>query len=184
MVGIVVVVTGGYIIWKLVEFCKEYFPDPPPPIVLPPNPSASNVTFSAAWFLQSEPGPQIAPSPKSGMTEPPGSDCSFTFTLLFANGRAILTNAFVPGSETLAAFQQQLVSYGITNTSETSHPLNIVQDGAVISVLGDDIRTVVIERLAGGSWTPIQTNSFPASMKLQATVSGPCSNAFYRVKQL
>lgn len=179
--AILVLIIGAYIIYQICDFCSRHFTNPSPPN--PANPNATNVVDNVAWFLQ----PQSTPHAQVGSTEALVEQacdcgCSFIFTVYFANGMANLTNCFVPGSESEVAYRRQLDALGI-DPGASSHPAEIVQDGAVISVLGSNMVTVVIERSHDlRNWAPIQTNAFPADRFFQTTVDGACSNSFYRVK--
>jgi hypothetical protein len=179
IIGILAIIIGGYITWQLCKFCQQHFTDPKQTDP-PPAPSLSNVVSEAAWFLQPQSATQLSAVSDSAGSIPCDCGCSFTFTIRVIDSVVVLTNGFVPGSESEAAFRSQLDSFGIHNTGVSSHSSNIQLIGAIQTVFGSNMVTVVIERSHGNGWEPIQTNAFPAAMPIATTIDGPCSNGFFR----
>lgn len=183
IVGLLCLLIGVYIVWELCKFCQNHFQDPAQTDP-PPAPSLSNVVSESAWFLQPPSQSQASVAADSAPANPCDCGCSFSFTLLVIGSHVVLTNAFVPVSETEETFRAQLASAGIASTGASSHPSDIQDVNGVLTVMGPDMVTVVIERTLGTVWEAIQTNAFPRERAIVSTVDGPCSNAFFRVKQL
>lgn len=166
LLALLVVIVTGIIVYEIIRFCQRHFPPPPPP-----NPT--NVV--SAYF------PLGASRLASLTTSAPQEDAGATFdwpcettveVSFWLDGTNLVMRAALPGTVDLATFRESIPT---TNSSA------ITYEAGVVTVANSDPRYVVLENSPDAfNWQPVFTNIFGADQTNRISMTGPCSNLFFR----
>lgn len=178
--GILVLLIGAYVVWRMIQFCQEHFaklPDPPAP-----EPNVTNVVDEAAFILQPS-GSQPVPgdSPSAALGAGPTDGCLFQFAImLLPDGGICLTNCAIPQMETKAQLDAEVAGLGLS-LNKTTAPGDIHWDGTQLTVGSGEIHVVIERSMDLVTWKPVATNNIPADRIVAATLFAPCgTNCFWR----
>ncbi len=200
--GVVVIVVGGVVIFKVVQFCQNHFPRvDPPPTNAPPT--LESTDFYAATMTWTAMGNCYDPQTSSALFVEPvptvfefsgGFDQDFNFRMTQCRKVPSASDAV-----DLQEFDAELVPWGIHlgGGGESYFGLNGVPCpaadvpvsfgvGPVVDVAqGDYVQTVVFEKSGDlVNWETMLTMTISAEQRVRFSDAGTSSQAFYRCRPL
>lgn len=200
--GVVVIVVGGVVIFKVVQFCQNHFPRvDPPPTNAPPT--LESTDFYAATMTWTAMGNCYDPQTSSALFVEP-TPTVFEFSGGFDDGFNFRMTQCrkVPdtlGSVDLQEFESELVPWGIRlgGGGESYYGLNghpcapgdipvSFGTGPTVDVAsGDYVQTVVFEKSSDlVNWEPMLTMTISAEQRVKFSDAGTSSQVFYRCRPL
>ncbi len=201
--GVVVIVVGGVVIFKVVQFCQNHFPrqDPPPTNNVPNLEStdfyAGSMTYSALGNCYSNPNSSsllAVVDPATVFEFSGGFDGEFNFRMTECRKVPSATD-----SVDLQEFESELVPWGIRlgGGGESFFGLNgrpcppgdvpvSFGTGPVVDVaVGDWVQTVVFEKSEDlVNWEAMLTMTISAEQRVRFSDAGTSSQVFYRCRPL